>query len=115
LSNALGRETALLWSGQGSRRAGDRHGGEERGALGAPTQVVVPPRYSASVEGDLKNGQIWWSTDRATVGLIVRDGIVVEAAPYARRWAQGREAREIYQKGERRKGVTVAWIPANED
>ncbi|MDP9841099.1 hypothetical protein [Streptosporangium lutulentum] len=60
---------------------------------------------------DLKNGLIWWSTHRATVGLVVRDGIVVESAPYARRWAQGRDAREIYRKGEQQKGVTLAWVP----
>ncbi|MGS2646701.1 hypothetical protein [Streptosporangium sp. LJ11] len=64
---------------------------------------------------DLKNGLIWWSTHRATVGLIVRDGIVVESASYARRWAQGRDAREIYRTGERQTGITLAWIPANED
>ncbi|MFG2071478.1 hypothetical protein [Nonomuraea maritima] len=36
------------------------------------------------MDDDLKNGLIWWSTHRATAGLIVRDGVVVESAPYAR-------------------------------
>ncbi|WP_433220557.1 hypothetical protein [Microtetraspora malaysiensis] len=66
------------------------------------------------MQDDLGNGLIWWSTGRATVGLVVRDGVVVEAPPYARRWAQGREAGEIYREGDRRAGVTVAWIPADE-
>jgi hypothetical protein len=59
----------------------------------------------------LANGLIWWSAERATVGLVVRDGTVVEAPPYARRWAEGRAARELYRKGERSEAVTVAWIP----
>ncbi|WP_067173592.1 hypothetical protein [Microtetraspora niveoalba] len=63
---------------------------------------------------DLRNGLIWWSTHRATVGLVVRDGVVVESAPYARRWARGRDAGEIYRRGDRQKGVTVVWIPADE-
>ncbi|MEU1394108.1 MULTISPECIES: hypothetical protein [unclassified Nonomuraea] len=66
------------------------------------------------MDGDLRNGLIWWSTRRATVGLVVRDGVVVESAPYARRWAQGRDAREIYRKGASQKGVTLAWVPATE-
>ncbi|GGT02406.1 hypothetical protein GCM10010176_053410 [Nonomuraea spiralis] len=45
----------------------------------------------------------------------MRDGVVVESAPYARRWAQGRDAREICRKGEQQKGVTVVWVPATED
>ncbi|YCK33920.1 hypothetical protein ACNF49_07425 [Actinomadura sp. ATCC 39365] len=75
---------------------------------------VVCRRYGSVVDDDFRNGLIWWSTHHATVGLVVRDGIVVEAAPYARRWAQGRDAREIYRKGESQKGVTLAWVPATE-
>jgi hypothetical protein len=77
-------------------------------------EVVVRCRYSPVVDDDLKNGLIWWSTHRATIGLVVRDGVVVEYAPYARRWAQGRDAREIYRKGQQQKGVTLAWVPATE-
>ena len=47
-------------------------------------EIVVRRRYSPVVDDDLKDGLIWWSTDRATVGLVVRDGVVVETAPYAR-------------------------------
>jgi hypothetical protein len=72
----------------------------------------VRRRYSPGVVEDLENGLIWWSTERATVGLVVRDGVVVETAPYARRWAQGRDAREIYRKGERQEGVALVWVPA---
>ncbi|TYB45139.1 hypothetical protein FXF51_60160 [Nonomuraea sp. PA05] len=63
---------------------------------------------------DLEHGLIWWSTHRATFGLVVRDGAVVESAPYARRWALGRDAREIYREGERQKGVSLVWVPATE-
>ncbi|MEU8381398.1 hypothetical protein [Streptosporangium sp. NPDC048865] len=66
------------------------------------------------MDDDFENGLIWWSTHRATFGLVVRDGIVAESAPYARRWAQGRDAREIYRRGKRQKGVTLAWVPATE-
>ncbi len=66
------------------------------------------------MEGDLVDGLIWWSTTRATVGLIVRGGRVAEAPPYARGWAVGRDAGELYRRGERQKGVTVAWIPEGE-
>lgn len=41
------------------------------------------------------NGLLWWSSDRATVGLIVRRGVVVDAPPYARRWALGRKVAEL--------------------
>jgi hypothetical protein len=35
-----------------------------------------------AVTGD---GLIWYSTPRATVGLVVRAGVVVDGRPYARR------------------------------
>ncbi|WP_062431136.1 hypothetical protein [Herbidospora daliensis] len=59
----------------------------------------------------MRDGLIWWSTEKATFGLVVRDGVVVEAAPYARRWAHGRPAEELLEKGRRSKGVSVEWIP----
>lgn len=46
------------------------------------------------------NGLLWWSSDRATVGLVVRDGVVVEAPPYARKWALGRTLAELPQAKE---------------
>ncbi len=55
------------------------------------------------------DGLIYWSTPRATVGLVVRDGIVVETPPYARRWAQGRDARDLWFDGVA-KGVRLAWV-----
>lgn len=39
---------------------------------------------------------LWWvSSGRATFGLIVRNGIVVEAAPYGRKWCVRREWTEL--------------------
>ncbi|TKK86772.1 hypothetical protein FDA94_20140 [Herbidospora galbida] len=59
----------------------------------------------------MRDGLIWWSTAKATFGLVVSDGVVVEAAPYARRWAQGRPADEVLEKARRSRGVSVEWIP----
>nr|WP_062338381.1 hypothetical protein [Herbidospora sakaeratensis] len=59
----------------------------------------------------MRDGLIWWSTEKATFGLIVRDGVVVEAAPYARCWARGRSAEELIDKARRSGGVSVEWIP----
>lgn len=56
------------------------------------------------------NGLIVWSTPGATLGLIVQDGTVTFAPPYARRWALGRSAYDIWRYG-RRRGVDLAWIP----
>lgn len=56
------------------------------------------------------NGLIWWSTRTATVGLVVRDGKVVEAPPYARRWALGRDARQLWREGTRL-GARLEWLP----
>lgn len=55
------------------------------------------------------DGLLWWSTPSATVGLIVRAGIVVETPPYARRWAHGRDARELWRDGKRR-DVDLEWV-----
>jgi hypothetical protein len=74
-------------------------------------EIVGPTAYASTVADDLPDGLIWWSTPRATVGLIVRGGVIVETAPYARRWAHGRSARDTYQRGLRQKGVTVVWVP----
>lgn len=60
------------------------------------------------------DGMIWWSARTATVGLIVTDGVVTEAPPYARRWAQGRDARELWRRGVAQ-GVKLAWLPDNEE
>jgi len=57
------------------------------------------------------DGLLVWSTSRATVGLIVRGGVVVETPPYARRWALRRDARQLWVEG-KRKGVDLTWIPA---
>jgi len=54
-------------------------------------------------------GLLVWST----LGLVVKDGIVVDAPPYARRWALGRSARELWREG-RERGVDVTWIPAED-
>ena len=39
---------------------------------------------------------LWWvSNGRATFGLIVRNGVVAESAPYGRKWCVGREWTEL--------------------
>ena len=54
---------------------------------------------------------IWLSTPQFTVGLIVRDGIIVGTPPIARRWAMGRSARQVWNDAASRPGVIVKWIP----
>jgi hypothetical protein len=56
------------------------------------------------------DGLIWYSTPRATVGLVVRAAVVVDCAPYARRWALGRDARQLWDAAKRR-GIDLAWLP----
>ncbi len=61
------------------------------------------------------DGMIWWSRefrpDRiVTVGLVVRNGTVVDCAPYARRWALGRDAREVWRQ-QSRAGAELVWLP----
>lgn len=46
----------------------------------------------------------------ATVGLVVRDAVVVDCAPYARRWALGRDARQVWRAAHRR-GADLRWLP----
>lgn len=53
---------------------------------------------------------IVWSTRGATVGLIITDGKVVDCPPYARRWALGQDARDLWQWGKAR-NVHLTWIP----
>jgi hypothetical protein len=55
-------------------------------------------------------GLIWCSTRRATVGLVVRDGRVVDCPPYARQWALGCDAREVWRK-QARAGADLMWLP----
>ena len=59
----------------------------------------------------LDDGVIWWSTPRATCGLVVADGRVVECAPYLRRWALGRDAAELWTRQARR-GADLVWLPS---
>ena len=58
------------------------------------------------------NGMIYYSTKRATVGLIVEDGIVIDAPPYARKWTIGRYALELWNDLlNRPERVQLSWIP----
>lgn len=41
------------------------------------------------------NGLLCVTHPRYTVGLIVKDGVVVEAPPYARKWTLGRTVLEV--------------------
>lgn len=60
------------------------------------------------------SGLIVWSTPGGiTVGLIVTDGVITDVPPYARRWALGRDARDIWRQGKAR-GVHLDWIPKGE-
>lgn len=56
------------------------------------------------------NGVLWLSRNHATVGLVVRDGVVVQAPPYAARWAMGHDIDRIYASA-RGHGYTVFWQP----
>ncbi|MDP8971207.1 MAG: hypothetical protein M3N52_12080 [Actinomycetota bacterium] len=46
----------------------------------------------------MASGWIYCCTRSATFALIVEDGVVNECAPYVRRWAQGRDAREVWRR-----------------
>jgi hypothetical protein len=61
----------------------------------------------------MADGLIWWSTPHATVGLLVRDGRVVDASPFARR-AVGRDARQVWRLAVRA-GGDLGWLPAGGD
>jgi hypothetical protein len=56
------------------------------------------------------NGLIYMSTARFTVGLIVVNGMVIDAAPYARKWTLGRQAAQVWRDA-RRRGARVVWLP----
>ncbi len=45
-----------------------------------------------------------------TVGLVVRDGVIVDCPPYARRWAHGRDAREVW-RARHRAGADLVSLP----
>lgn len=47
----------------------------------------------------------------ATVGLVVKDNVVVDAPPYARRWALGRDARQLWREQAAWPGVVLVWLP----
>jgi hypothetical protein len=57
------------------------------------------------------DGIIYFSTPTFTVGLIVKDKVIVDGPPFARNWAVGRPAQEIWDQGKAR-GATVLWLPA---
>jgi hypothetical protein len=44
-----------------------------------------------------------------SVGLVVLDGVVVECAPYARRWAYGRAARDVWRE-QAAAGADLVWM-----
>jgi hypothetical protein len=56
------------------------------------------------------NGLLRCANDRLVAGLVVRDGVVVDAPPIARRWALGRQAVAVANEA-RRRGADVQWIP----
>lgn len=62
------------------------------------------------MDGLTADGLIWCSTRSATVGLVVKDNRVVDCPPYARRWALGRDAREVWRQQTRASAMLV-WIP----
>lgn len=63
----------------------------------------------------MANGLIYLSTPTATVGLVVRDGVVVDAPPYARRWALGADARELWRRYASRPENHLEWIEERDD
>ena len=58
----------------------------------------------------MADGLIVLSTPRYTVGLVIRDARVVLSPPIAYRWAQGRDARQVWRDA-RRRGADLEWIP----
>jgi hypothetical protein len=58
-------------------------------------------------------GMIWLSTPKATVGLVVRDAVVVDAPPYARRWALGADARVLWRRLARNPANRLEWLPGD--
>ncbi len=60
------------------------------------------------------DGLICWSkwvrNQWITVGLVVKDGRVVDCPPWANNWARGEDARELWRHC-RRHGADLVWIP----
>lgn len=56
------------------------------------------------------DGIIYYSAPTFTVGLMVKDQVIVDGPPYARNWAVGHRAREIWDRG-KALGHTVLWLP----
>ena len=52
------------------------------------------------------DGMVIWSNKRWTIGLILRNGIVVEAPPIARKWALGRSLDNLRLPP----GTDVRWV-----
>ncbi len=51
----------------------------------------------------------WWTTPSGRrIWMLINDGTVVDATPYAATWARGRTAAEIYTAAERN-GATITW------
>lgn len=61
---------------------------------------------------DDDTGVAWWTIpgDPNEVFMVVENGRVVDCTPYARRWAQGRTAAQILERGEQ-VGAAVQWMP----
>jgi hypothetical protein len=58
------------------------------------------------------SGLIYVSTRTATVGLVVKDGAVVDGPPYAYRCDYvGRDARQLWRDLHGRRGYRLAWLP----
>ena len=60
------------------------------------------------------NGLIYLSTPRFTVGLIVKNGVVVQAPPITRRWALGMTVQEVWSRCQR-EGNVLKWVPDDMD
>lgn len=58
----------------------------------------------------MADGMIWLSTARYTVGLVVAADRIVDAPPIARRWALGRDARQVWRDAAKR-GARLHWMP----
>ncbi len=69
-----------------------------------------PPHMTRTADAVTADGLIWHSTRAATVGLVVRDGVIVDCPPYARRWAYGRDARDVWRR-QHRAGADLVWLP----
>jgi hypothetical protein len=58
------------------------------------------------------DGTIWLSTRTATVGLVVKEGRVVDGPPYAYRCGYvRRDARQLWRDLHGRPGYRLAWLP----